>query len=695
MRALLSIRIVCMALLLPLWLAEAAVATGQEANSLKAQVSHKPHAQAAPALQQRNPRYQLRKGDNFDVDFVRARLTKEKEPNASEERIVAERQAYFYAFSVLGFGGLSLLAPRQATAILPLLLAFSVGVPFRLAPLRRSRGSTDHGVPADVWRRARTAGRRYDVALVALSQLAIGGVLWAKLHPALVNDQRDTAARSEPVRGVPPGKPPASPPKDPPIRFFLLGDTHFHELAGQRTGVHLDLADAIVHVAVRPVELDLLSGFTLARFTQARAELARAAPLPWAHLGDYGDLGCISELDRFGGYVALFGDPPVALVPGNHDSAFEGNFGWHASWDSACAPSPRSTKTVSDAILQLLSPSSETVRHISSRTALTAVRPIGRIGGVDVVGAFVDTSDSSSIAVAGIQGAISTTQESFVRAELAKWKDPWVVVFMHHPYDELTWDSQQALGRMLSDVRARTLALVSAHTHLAALRAVDLGGAGSTPELVIGAMIDPPQESALLEIGESEPGNVALRVVTIPAVARSGATCGEGVTPTVPAATCRAVFDRAKAACTEITGATSRPVEGSHPQSPALVKAAQQIRAQALFACLDRLQILKTHFGAAPLDDPTLFTTIDAAAKALVAEPADAAKQQTLDELTCFAWAGAALQQHKFEPNWSYAHALDVALDPGTVFAATEMTYDRKTGAGTQRACASPSPLQK
>jgi hypothetical protein len=257
---------------------------------------------------------------------------------------------------------------------------------------------------------------------------------------------------------------------------------------------------------------------------------------------------------------------------------------------------------------------------------------------------------------------------------------------MHHPYDELTWDSQQVLGRMLADVRARTLGIVSAHTHLAALRSADLGGT-LVPEFVLGATIDPPQEAALLEIGESEPGNVAMRVVTVPAVARPGATCGDAVTPTVPAATCRAAFVRAKAECDEIVRANGQPVEGSHPQSPALVKAAQEVRAAALFACLNRLRILPTQLSATPLDDPTLFRAIDAQAKALAADPSDAAKT-TLDELACFAWAGAVLQQHKFEPGFSYAHALDVALDTNIVFAATEMTYDRKTGAGTQRACA-------
>jgi len=70
MRVSLSIRIVCVASMLLLCFAESPVASGQEANSAQAQVTHNPPAQAAPLLQQRNPRYQLRRGDIFDIEFT-------------------------------------------------------------------------------------------------------------------------------------------------------------------------------------------------------------------------------------------------------------------------------------------------------------------------------------------------------------------------------------------------------------------------------------------------------------------------------------------------------------------------------------------------------------------------------------------------------------------------------------------------
>jgi hypothetical protein len=502
------------------------------------------------------------------------------------------------------------------------------------------------------------------------SQLGIAAILVLKLYPAYAEEQRDGAARSEALRNVPKAGPPARGPTSPTISLFLVADNHFHELDGQRTGIHLDLADAIVRVAVRPVELDLLSGFTLARFARTRKDRGIA----WMHLGDDADLGCTAELDRLGTYLGVFGEPPIALVPGNHDNKFVGNFAWHPSWGVACGRSPRATKDTGDAILHAFSPST------------SSVRVIGQLAGADVVGVFVDTTDSSTVAIAGAQGAISSAQEASIRGELVKWNQPWVIVFMHHPFNELTWGSQRSLAAIVGNTRP--LAVVSAHTHVAALRSVDVNGV-QIPEFIVGSTTDPPQETALLEIGENEPGNAAMRVVTIPAVARPGATCGEDVTTTVPASTCDAAFARARATCDEMVAAKGPPVEAMHPPSPADVKAGQQVRARALLACLQRLELLPTHFADAPLDDPTLFPKLDALARTLAIADDPEAKAK-LDQLTCFSWAGAALQRHKGEPGWSYAHALDVSTSPETVYAATEMTFDRRSGAGTQRSCTTP-----
>ena len=53
-------------------------------------------------------------------------------------------------------------------------------------------------------------------------------------------------------------------------------------------------------MAVRPVELDLLSGAALARFAEVYHGLAAERPgLRWVHLGDSADLGCASESEDY------------------------------------------------------------------------------------------------------------------------------------------------------------------------------------------------------------------------------------------------------------------------------------------------------------------------------------------------------------------------------------------------------------
>ena len=123
--------------------------------------------------------------------------------------------------------------------------------------------------------------------------------------------------------------------------MFIVADSQLHELRGKRSGVHLDLVDSAVPVAVRPVELDLLSGAPLRRFAEIYRSLrdTRFPGMRWMHIGDFADLGCSSEARRALAYLDAFGfDRCVGLVPGNHDSAFVGNFTWHPDWVSACRP---------------------------------------------------------------------------------------------------------------------------------------------------------------------------------------------------------------------------------------------------------------------------------------------------------------------------------------------------------------------
>lgn len=61
---------VCGAFALLLSLAVTPTTAGQAMPSSKSQMTHSSASANAPALQQRNPRYQLRKGDIFDIEFT-------------------------------------------------------------------------------------------------------------------------------------------------------------------------------------------------------------------------------------------------------------------------------------------------------------------------------------------------------------------------------------------------------------------------------------------------------------------------------------------------------------------------------------------------------------------------------------------------------------------------------------------------
>src|SRR5262249_26427770 len=126
------------------------------------------------------------------------------------------------------------------------------------------------------------------------------------------------------------------------IALFLLADTQLHELSGMRSGGHLDIVDRLVSVAVRPVELDLLSGVTFEHFVSLYGRMHSARPeVLWAHLCDFADLGCRGEIARFRKLLEPMPRAQLAgAAIGNHDGTFAGNFAWHPDWDTAC-PSGR------------------------------------------------------------------------------------------------------------------------------------------------------------------------------------------------------------------------------------------------------------------------------------------------------------------------------------------------------------------
>ncbi|HEY8091911.1 MAG TPA: metallophosphoesterase [Polyangiaceae bacterium] len=611
-----------------------------------------------------------------------------------------QRRLLLMGGSVLGFVILALVAWSQILSILPLLLAFVPGIAFRLADLRedpsRKLGPAQKALLARVLRVADWA----DFGVLVASQVLIAAMVWAGLHPGVAADGRDTKVRAMPAHVVPdPGGPSlpsvaalaAAPtaPKDPPIRLFVVADSQLHELSGQRSGVQLDIADAIINVAVRPVELDLLSMFSVARFERARRALETrySRPLPWVHLGDFADLGCESELSRFPAVGAAF-EAPLAVAVGNHDSAFCGNFAWHPSWDPACGAKPRATKAWSDHLFHGWSKSNEELSAWGT-PYLPAVVSLGHVDGAEVVGVFVDTSDFTmpSLGMAGLQGDVSGAQETWIHRRMAEHPGAYVVFFMHHPFAELSLRTRWRMGRIIDRHGDRVLGIVSAHTHLAALRWSPVGSR-SLPEFVVGSTIDPPQEGAVLEIGRNAGGRMGMRVVTVQTVTREGVTCGEEAAG-VPHAVCEGLWSEVQAKCRDLATAAA---SDAHPRTPADVKAEQQARAKLLLACLPRLGLPRLGSPSTPgypLDDPTVVAGVDDAARRLLtAEPAEG---DDLDRLACLSWVGSVLQRHKTDATFHAAFA--EATSPGAVSPATEMVADA-TG-GVQRACSGPIAFRR
>src|SRR5205807_8506122 len=123
-------------------------------------------------------------------------------------------------------------------------------------------------------------------------------------------------------------------------------------------------------------------------------------------------------------YRDLFGASDlVALVPGNHDSSFVGNFAWHPDWERVCRVGTRSdrlTKAISDQIIFDMMPAGdsrrrhEIVHHgVADKTFVTTVATLGETNGTLFIGAFLDSSDYvgwTDLGAAGVQGAISRRQ---------------------------------------------------------------------------------------------------------------------------------------------------------------------------------------------------------------------------------------------------------------------------------------------
>jgi hypothetical protein len=701
--------------------------------------------------------------------LARSRFFGGAKARESRAALMMERRSLIYLASLVGLTILALQAPHQLAAIIPLLLTVIPGISLRYWRFRRRKylettgddGENGKQVRANRLKHAelqRQAARGGDiwVAATLVGAFFIGLVglsLWARHH---------MEARNRTDQDGPPPPPDAcvvepGGPVEATLAVFVIADTQMHELGRRRFPGQMEVADTLVPVARRPVELDMLSTAAVVRFqsvfdrfAEDRLKANLAAPL-WAHLGDFADLSCAGEMTRMVDLLHDYGCPGhrvrkggdevcstpaprnmAGVAPGNHDMSFQGNFGWSPYWDEAC--DERLDKVNSDAALaklfdERLVPAGVTQRQTgwaparffgSTPTARFTVTPLGTLPAPSGAGAshgvvaiFYDTSDrlGRDFGIAGSFGTVSDAQKQAILAEVERQKagrpksdpyaEPWYVLFGHHPYDEMTSAGQTTLTDLISSLdradrhcggkwtedcgQPRVLAMITAHTHTAESHRHCVGHR-LVREIVVGSVIDPPEQASLVEIGLDSHGHAALRLSTLPTVARPGLVCAAN--HALDAGVCQRAMGRLAAApaCQELVrgldadGASNnscdsleRPLSVEDqingivlhggPSDPKQVKALDNKRARALLSCVCRDVVSGQVPGCAelarPLKDEHYFPII----RALAEDPAHQ------DEVACLAWAASSLQAHK-ATGMTMSDAIRCAFDDPTLPAA-------------------------
>jgi hypothetical protein len=645
-------------------------------------------------------------------------LHKRRQPSGSvTEDMYWLRRPLFYLATFAGIVATALLAPRQWFKLVPGAIALAVADAVRYLRHVRWTRRFRRGLELSERQQAlhRQWARRADmlvapgIVLGVLALLVLANV-WAR-HRYDAALKKNGLSKGGPVDYCTVYDPPAP---APDVSMFIISDSQFHELRGRRFVGQMEFADALVPVALRPVELDVLSVAPLYRFATVYRTLADQQPtgtrLWWAHLGDLADLSCRGELDRANRFLrASFDANALAgIAPGNHDKAFTGNFFWSPYWDSAC-PSGRLEKNASDEALQttwqasiagargrmLAVPGWDFTSAATRRGgALITATPLGRVREGTrhrgVIAIFLDTSDGRDfdLGVAGLFGTFSDQQAETVNLAVravrdsagSDYDDPLYLVFMHHPLGEMAPRSELRLKEYIAsldghDGDPHVVGIISAHTHEAQEHSHCIGGR-EIPEIVVGSTIDPPQEAALLSVGPVGDDAVGLRVQTLPAVARPGKTC-KSKAPSLTARACQEVMAdlRGHKACEQLfrlADAASlgrdcsdieHPLEindrlqlassWTGPGDEDEIRADQRRRVRALFACVCRDGLCSPGMDALDLDDESYF--------ALVTQQLPRSPERER-ELACLAWAGAAVQRYKTS-GMSLADALRCAFD--------------------------------
>jgi hypothetical protein len=426
----------------------------------------------------------------------------------------------------------------------------------------------------------------------------------------------------------------------------------------------------VVPVAVRPVLSDLLSGVTLdqfARMYRTYGKLNSSTQLSWAFLGDLGDVGCSTELERYPSYFQLFEAAGgsrrpgqlAGIASGNHDNTFSGNFLWHPDWDPACRVASlkagtRLDKQAADRALRgLVTQFGQAgiqlpdgtmqcfAAQVEGRSALPMISPLGVLPGDagspprPVVGVFLDTGDSAlyQFGVAGSQGHVSQVQLDFAKARVPS--DAWVVLFLHHPLAQLSPFSHSRVADFVAGLGTRVLVVVSAHTHVSAVHPKTRLGNVELVEFTVGAVIDSTQEGAVLEIRGSA-GQPDVHVYSVPAVNRPGMDCEQ--LSDIDAASCVDHLAEVARSCPAVTQVDWLPLD---MRKPIEMTRHQRVIANSVFRCLG----LDSRADAL---DPEQYTRW--------ARDDDALRRK----LVCMSWAASILQSHK-GTGWRYVDAIRCA----------------------------------
>jgi hypothetical protein len=641
------------------------------------------------------------------VDTV-ARLLIPGAASASRADFLWIRRPIFYYGTIVGGGVLVALAPSQLNRVLPLFVAIGAGTSVRFLKLltRKIEERSD---------RFADDGQRQRFRRVHAERFAYRHDKWVPLclvfGLVIVTIRGSFGGASSPSCPTPPPmtcqREPGGPVGQPALGMFIVSDTQLHELRGPRYDGQVDLMGAFVPVAVRPVELDTLSAATLLHFRDLyrdiHAKWAGASPVTWVHLGDFADSGCVGEVQRFQSLFEAFQavGPFAGIAPGNHDSAFTGNFGWHPDWDVAC-PSGHLDKLTSDAQLRemLAGAAGGNVRMIplqasawrrrlqGAQSALATLTPLGlapdRQGPRGVIAVFLDTSDRllSDPLIAGNTGTVSDVQVAEVEQQIDLMRKslggsyqtrPAYIVLFHHPLKELSPEGRKNVRQLGADLdgggqpggERHLLAFISAHTHLSEGRLASIGSR-SVRELVVGSTIDAPQEAALLTIGQDAQGDLALRLQTIQSVDRAGASCGSLSTgPTDADCTQVILYLSGLPRCRALTGGPNekqsllacegmecnlpladrvRAVAGERiGKAPEAIRDAQWASAADLLSCICEATGCRAPEDA--LDERRSSEVLEALFDQAGGVTPSGSRNQNI--VTCLSWAAAAEQAYK------------------------------------------------